>query len=90
MRAAKDYRFNVFVEERYTPALVMTALYNTLAGMNEFGEDNTYRLSGKVEMDGGSTLSLATMQSSGDANAPAADPPAAPSAVPEPSSTSAS
>ena len=71
VRAAKDYRFNVFVEERYTPALVMTALYNTLAGMNEFGEDNTYRLSGKVEMDGGSTLSLATMQSSGDANAPA-------------------
>jgi hypothetical protein len=71
VRASKEYRFNVFVEERYTPTLVMTALYNTLSGMNEFGEDNTYRLSGKVEMDGGSTLSLATMQSSGDSNAPA-------------------
>jgi hypothetical protein len=71
VRAAKDYRFNVFVEERFTPTLVMTALYNTLSGMNEFGADNTYRLNGKVEMDGGSTLSLATMQSSGDTNTPA-------------------
>jgi hypothetical protein len=70
VRSSKTYRFNVFVNERFTPTLIMTALYNTLSGMNEFSEANTYRLNGKIELDGGSTLSLATMQAPGDSNTP--------------------
>jgi len=71
IRAEKTFKYSVFVQERYTPNLVMTTLYNTLSGVNEFSEQNTYRLSGKIELDGGRSLSLATMQASTGGATPA-------------------
>ena len=42
-----------------------------LMTVNEFREEATYRLTGKVEMDGQPNLSLTTMQASGDMPMPA-------------------
>jgi len=67
----KDFHFNVFVHEKWTAYLMMLTLYNSLSQMNEFVDEATYRLSGKVEVDGQPNISLATMQASGAAATPA-------------------
>jgi hypothetical protein len=63
----KDFHFNVFVHQKWTPYLMMLSLYNSLSELNDFSDEGTYRLSGKVEMNGGQrALSLSNMQSSGE------------------------
>src|ERR1700722_17101255 len=49
----KDFRMNVFVQQKWTPYLMMLSLYNSLSELNEFADEGTYRLSGNVEMNGG-------------------------------------
>ena len=66
----KDFHFNVFVHQKWTPYLMMLTLYNSLSELNEFADEATYRLSGKVEMSGG-PISLSTMTASGEAPMPA-------------------
>ncbi|HEV3331542.1 MAG TPA: hypothetical protein VG096_11205 [Bryobacteraceae bacterium] len=67
----KIFHFNVFVQQKWTPSLMMLTLANTLSDLNEFADEATYRLAGKVEMNGGSNLSLSTMQASGELPVPA-------------------
>jgi hypothetical protein len=67
----KDYHFNVMVHQKWTPTLMMLALYNTISQLNEFSDEATYRLNGKVELGGTHNISLATMMSAGDAPMPA-------------------
>lgn len=67
----KDFRFNVFVQQKWTPSLMMMTLFNSLSDLNEFADEATYRLSGRIEMNGQSNLSLATMQASGEQPVPA-------------------
>jgi hypothetical protein len=67
----KDFHFNVFVHQKWTPQLMMMTLANTLSDLNEFTDEATYRLAGKVEMNGQSNLSLSTMQASGELPVPA-------------------
>ena len=61
VRKEKDFQFNVFVHQKWTPYLMMVTLYNSLSGLNEFADEATYRLSGKVEMNGQPNISLSTM-----------------------------
>jgi len=67
----KDFHFNVFVHEKWTPYLMMLTMYNSLSQMNEFVDEATYRLSGQVEVDGEPNISLGTMQAAGVAATPA-------------------
>jgi len=67
----KDFHFNVFVHQKWTPQLMMMTLANTLSDLNEFTDEATYRLAGKVEMNGQTNLSLSTMQASGELPVPA-------------------
>jgi hypothetical protein len=63
----KDFHFNVFVHQKWTPYLMMLSLYNSLSELNDFSDEGTYRLSGKVEMNGGAQgISLSNMQASGE------------------------
>ncbi len=63
----KDFHFNVFVHQKWTPYLMMLSLYNSLSELNDFSDEGTYRLSGKVEMSTGQQgLSLSNMQTSGE------------------------
>jgi hypothetical protein len=71
VRGEKTYEYSVGVLERLTPALLLTTLYNTISAVNEFGEGTTFRLNGKVELDGGRSLTLATMQSQSETASPA-------------------
>jgi hypothetical protein len=67
----KDLHFDVFVHQKWTPYLMMLTLYNSVSELNEFADEATYRLSGKVEMGGPQNISLANMQTSGEMPMPA-------------------
>jgi hypothetical protein len=67
----KDLRFSVFVHQKWTPYLMMFTLFNSISGLNDFADEATYRLSGKVEMEGQMNLSLATMLAPSEMPVPA-------------------
>ena len=67
----KNFHFNVFVHQKWTPTLMMLTLYNSISNLNDFADEATYRLSGKVEMNGPHNIGLATMQATGDMPMPA-------------------
>ena len=67
----KDLHFSVFVQQKWTPYLMMLTLFNSISGLNDFAEETTYRLSGKVELDGQPGLSIATMLASNEVPVPA-------------------
>jgi hypothetical protein len=71
VRKQKDFHFNVFVHQKWTPYLMMLTLYNSLSELNESVDEATYRLSGTVEMKGQPNISLSTMQASGEVPMPA-------------------
>ncbi len=68
----RNFTFNVFQNQKWTPYLMMMTLFNSLSGLNEFREEATYRLSGKIDLAGGlAPLELSTMQTSSELPAPA-------------------
>ncbi|MDQ6665380.1 MAG: hypothetical protein M3Z23_13430 [Acidobacteriota bacterium] len=71
VRGERTLHFNIFQQQKWTPYLMMMTLYNSISGLNEFREEATYRLAGKVELDGHSSLDLNTMQAAGDMPMPA-------------------
>jgi len=71
VRGQKDFHFNVFVHQKWTPYLMMLTLYNSISGLNDFVDEATYRLNGKVELNGTNTIALSTMAASGDVPVPA-------------------
>ncbi|HUS04981.1 MAG TPA: hypothetical protein VMZ52_01705, partial [Bryobacteraceae bacterium] len=71
IRKEKTLHFNVFVQQKWTPYLMMVTLFNSISGMNDFAEEATYRLSGEVELDGQPNISLNTMLAPSELPVPA-------------------
>jgi hypothetical protein len=71
VRTERDLHFSVFVHEKWTPYLMNMTLFNSISSMNEFAEETTYRLSGKVSLDGESGVSVNTMLAATEGPAPA-------------------
>jgi hypothetical protein len=67
----RSFHFNVFVQQKWTPYLMMLTLYNSVSELNEFADEATYRLSGQVEMNGDRNIALSTMQATGEMPMPA-------------------
>ena len=70
VRKEKDLHFSVFVNQKWTPYLMMTTLFNSISSLNEFAEETTYRLSGKVALDGQPGVSISTMLAANEGPAP--------------------
>ena len=68
----KQLHFNVFVHQKWTPYLMMVTLFNSINGLNDFAEEATYRMSGKVQLEGGPDISISTIQSATEMPVPAA------------------
>jgi hypothetical protein len=66
----RDLHFDVFVHQKWTPTLMMMTLSNSLSQMNEYADEMTYRMSGKVDLTGGANINLATMFTGSDAPLP--------------------
>jgi hypothetical protein len=71
VKAEKNFHFSVFVHQKWTPTLMMLTLYNSISNLNDVADETTYRLNGRVDMNGPRNIALATMQSTGDAPMPA-------------------
>ena len=70
IRKERDLHFSVFVQQKWTPYLMTMTLFNSISSLNEFAEESTYRLSGKVALDGQPGVSLSTMLASNEGPAP--------------------
>jgi len=57
----KDFNFNVFVHQKWTPFLMMLTLFNSLQQINEYADEMTYRMSGAVTLDGTPDIHVSTM-----------------------------
>ncbi len=62
VRKAQDFHFNVFVDQKWTPYLMMATLFNSLSNLNDFSEEATYRLHGELQVEGQHRIELTTMQ----------------------------
>ncbi len=67
----KDLHYNVFQNQKLTPPLMVLMLYNSMFGLNDFAEESTFRLSGKIDLDGERQISLQTMQTVSETPVPA-------------------
>ena len=60
----KALDFQVFVHQKWTPFLMMMTLFQSLQQMNEYADDITYRMSGRVLLEGAQgdrTINVSTM-----------------------------
>lgn len=70
IRKNQDFHFNVFVNQKWTPYLMMATLFNALSNLNDFSDDETYRLRGEVKVDGQHKIELSTMQAPAETQIP--------------------
>ena len=66
----KDFNFQVFVHQKYTPTLMMVTLASTIQQINEYADEITYRVSGNVDVLGGGSMHVATIFTGSEAPAP--------------------
>jgi hypothetical protein len=57
----KDFHFEVLNNPRLSPVAIMATVFNALHGVNEFGEEITYRLSGSIDVKGFPEVALKNM-----------------------------
>jgi len=68
----KIFHYEVLNNSRLTPVAMMATVFNVLQGINESGEDVTYRMGGKIGVSGYPEVSMQNMFAPGDAGLPAA------------------
>lgn len=66
----RDFHYNVFVDQKWTPYLMMATLFNSLSNLNDFSEEATYRLHGELKVEGQQMIDLTTMQAPVEAPIP--------------------
>jgi hypothetical protein len=57
---------------RITPVVMMASVYNAIQGINEYGEDTTFRVSGSISVAGFAKLEINNMYAPGDGQNPTA------------------
>ena len=55
----KQFHYEVLNNAKVTPAAMMATVFNAIQGMNEYGEDTTYRLRGDIDVVGLSQVARA-------------------------------
>ena len=71
IRTEKELHFNVFVQQKWTPFLMMATLANSISEFNDYREECTYRVSGSVVLDGQKKMLVSTMQAPSELSIPA-------------------
>jgi hypothetical protein len=68
----KQFHYEVLNNAKLTPAAMMATVFNAIQGMNEYGEDTTYRLRGSISVLGYPKLSVRNMYAPLDGATPTA------------------
>jgi hypothetical protein len=68
----KIFHYEVLNNAKVTPAAMMATVFNALQGMNEYGEDTTYRLAGDINVLGYPKVAVSNMFAPLDGSTPTA------------------
>jgi hypothetical protein len=68
----KEFHYEVLNNARLSPVAIMATVFNALHGVNEYGEEITYRLSGSINVNGFPEVSLKNMFTPAENGQPAA------------------
>jgi hypothetical protein len=68
----KQIHYEVLNNARLSPVAMMATVFNALHGVNEYGEETTYRLKGRISVDGYPDVSLQDMFAAVDGGQPGA------------------
>ena len=68
----KQFHYQVLNNARLTPVAVMATVFNSLQGVNEYGEEITYRMQGTIRVQGYPEVALENMFAPLDNNVPTA------------------
>ena len=68
----KQFHYEVLNNAKVTPAAMMATVFNAIQGMNEYGEDTTYRLDGDIAVLGYPKLTVKDMYAPADGSTPTA------------------
>jgi hypothetical protein len=68
----KQFHYEVLNNAKITPSAIMATVFSALQGMNEYGEDTTYRLTGNISVLGYPKLAVHNMYAPSDGNTPTA------------------
>ena len=68
--SSKQLHYEVFQNEKWTPQLLMLALYNSMFGMNEFAEETTFRMDARLAFAGDYEVAFRTMRTVSNSPAP--------------------
>jgi hypothetical protein len=69
---SKQFHYEVLNNPKLTPVALMVTVFNALHGVNEFGEEITYRLSGSIGVKGFPEVTLRNMFAPAEGGQPAA------------------
>ncbi|HLH05677.1 MAG TPA: hypothetical protein VKW78_00420 [Terriglobales bacterium] len=68
----KTFHYEVLSNPKLTPVAIMSTAYSVLQGINEYGEDVTYRLNGRIDVRGYPEVKLENMYAPSDSSVPTA------------------
>jgi len=68
----KEFHYEVLNNPRLSPVAIMATVFNALHGVNEYGEEITYRLNGSIDVKGFPEVGLRNMFVPADNGQPAA------------------
>ncbi len=70
--ADKQFHYEVLNNARLSPIAMMATVFNALHGVNEYGEETTYRMNGRISVDGYPDLTMHNMFAAVDGGQPGA------------------
>jgi len=70
--ADKQFHYEVLNNARLSPIAMMATVFNALHGVNEYGEETTYRMNGRISVDGYPDLTMHNMFAAADGGQPGA------------------
>jgi len=70
--ADKQFHYEVLNNARLSPVAMMATVFNALHGVNEYGEETTYRMNGRISVDGYPDLTMHNMFAAVDGGQPGA------------------
>jgi SpoIVB peptidase S55 len=69
---SKEFHYEVLNNPKLTPVALMVTVFNALHGVNEFGEEITYRLAGSIGVKGFPEVTMRNMFAPAEGSQPAA------------------
>ena len=70
--AGKQFHYEVLNNANLSPLAMMATVFNALHGVNEYGEDTTYRMNGRISVNGYPDVTVQNMFAPSDGGQPAA------------------